>query len=943
MDNNDISLFEKVVFVNNIPSEMDAMELSRRYPFAIFVSDYGNFGSIVNGELNSDVPENTRDWNQYAFNNLWKNGKRLTKFNNVDPKNHSVNMDTYTINLDFDLAKGLLSLNAVAKVDSYNVVGFIYKTGNETYNTFINQTEMRGMIPYLNSGAMSKSITNISGVEWENEIETTNQDENLNFGTFDKYVFESTLYNINKIDAADNKFYMIVSYEAEKADALYSVPANAYSIYCNNTEFSVTASPMFASEKLNQIININNNTKKTNLINKILKYTDNIVYVKGEDPVNQRCVIYEITVNENIEPDDPHDKTKVSFSFESLKNLPPIDLQVTYAYINPISFNLSAMIDNEWVTIDPDSNKDIYFMPDEASQFNMEIFPSNVRKLKLDVTLTARDGAAMKYLIGETNGVSASRFNFDTSVANAETTNMISFTLDVPSEFSLNKSERAYMGIKLSNWDPINGNGAVRYQKQLMKLSQYIFRRLDLPANVWSYAGISTSGAHIDYMLPNVDALFFDDNNSVMKRKTILEDDAEFKINLVVRPHNNTILETSTVSGKLLIGNVNNNIVTVSQADLNNSAKRLSINHQETITIPWIKDTAINGNQTNDWIFARYEYKGYLDSDENGNSSGGSTHKKYFKNDILTNIIINYTNGNQSTQGIRFTKATYGGSEDSYIEKISGAPIIFQYANGQEIDGYFWYFNSSMTTLKDYLTVYSTIKDLQNSPIKYITTSIVGGQIKCASLNDTDNYRSEYAYIQVGSVKSDLIECNVQRLMIDWWIYVGQLINNAPAVAFDGVGHNAFTLNNSDARTKTSGDITLRHALHYGGWIHLGTKDLSQLSAGTFKKYNPVTNAYENMSRTNIIWDSISGITIDAGANVDVGDQYVVIIPNELEIQDGIGVTGDPVGEMTNVSLGDINRWGDNDPKRSQYRGTYTAYQFMAGDNLGFGYAIVHK
>ena len=38
-NNNDISLFQKIIFVDNIPNEAEAKRLSIKYPFCVFVTD----------------------------------------------------------------------------------------------------------------------------------------------------------------------------------------------------------------------------------------------------------------------------------------------------------------------------------------------------------------------------------------------------------------------------------------------------------------------------------------------------------------------------------------------------------------------------------------------------------------------------------------------------------------------------------------------------------------------------------------------------------------------------------------------------------------------------------------------------------------------------------------------------------------------------------------
>lgn len=890
--NNDISNFEKVVLVDSIPSEDDARDLSIRYPFALFLTD----------------PQ------PHAFANIWKGGHRFTKFNNVNPRAKSVNLDTYSIDLDFDLETGLLSLNAVAKVDGYKVVGFLYKTGNEQYRTFLNKIELESLITYDQSVEGERTITNISREEWEEDRDS--------FDHFESYTFESTLNTINEIDAADNKFYMIVSYESKKQDSLYSVPASAYSIYSNDSEFSITANPMFAEDKLKQVINIENVQAKNALINKILKYTDNVTY----NDTYQRCVIYEISVNENIEPDSPDDQTKISFSFESLKNLQPIDIQLTYAYINPTEFNITAFVNNEWVDVILDGERENYLMPGETSQIKVEILPQNVRKLRLDSILTTRAGqSSMEFKIGESNASTGSTYNYDINIANSETTNIMQFTLVAPSDFTKDISKRADLEIKISKKIRVEPGFEVidSADWKYVKISQYVYRELDLPANPWSYAGISTSGNEIDYLLTYANAVFTNDSNTVSKKKAILPSDTLFLVNLLMHPKNNGNVEIATISSPLIL-----NASNIPAATL--EANNISINEQTTITIPWIKSTDVNGNQTTDYIDVWYRYHGYETN----------THKKYIKEDNLISISIKKNVGTISAPNyeysLNFTKNSYGGSEPLYIEKIANKNIIFKYANGQEVDGYHWYFDDSMTTLKNYLQVYSTIAGQQNSTITNIPTtsiSIESGKIKINSLSDTDNARNYYAYIKYGNLESDLINASTERLMVDWWIYVGARNGNNPSIQWESRTENpAFTYNATKSNMGAGLIESEKFVVHTGGWIHLGQVDLTE---ARFQRTN-TSGIREYTSRQKIIWESIPEIIISVEGNIEIGDTYLVIIPSELQIEDGIGVTGDFVDNYT----------------FSGNLGTYTGWEFQLADKVTnannvstayFPFAIVHK
>ena len=883
MNNNDISLFEKVVFVDNIPSEDNARDLSTRYPFALFISDYGEFGK--NGE-ESELPP-TRDWNQFSFNNIWKDGKRLTKFNNVNPEKYSVNMDTFTIDLGFDIRTGLISLTSVAKVSGYDVVGFIQKHGTNEYSTYLNKTKIRQDIN-RNADAGSR-ITNVTMTEYNNDMG--------NFSEFTSTNFEGFRYYIEGFDTVNNKIYIITSFYAEDYEVLHSVPVNAFAVNSINEEFTISTKPVFIEDKLQEILDFDDPVEKQELFDLILKYTDNLKY----SDKYQRCVVYELDIVKNIEPAyGATDTSVLTLSFESLKNVENInniDIEFLYSYVNPIGFELKGFIDNEWKTINQNSVNENYFMPGAATQFALTILPANVRKLNIEASLISRvSGGTQEFSVDNVNQSSETHYNYNPSEVNdpyAETKSLINFSIIAPTDFTYsprgeNNAKQAFLNISASDLQTV-----VRYQISGIKLTQYLFRGLRLE-NPWNPIGVVTSGQQINYALPNPYAKFCDESNVITNEVKIKNNDPDMTVLLIMRPNDKYNIEVSSIVNPIILENNNSfNNYEIEKYASSISTKNVAIGSEVQMVMPWIKETIEGLDQdgkrtTTDYIYGLYNYHGYEVKD----------HNKYIKPDELVSISI-LSNNNTA---ISFTKALYDGDEDLLIKKINNVPITFRYYNGQTVDGWSWFMNSSINKLLDYIKIYSTYGTNKDDESTFNPT-IYQNQIKINSKEDIEYERFYYAYIEFNGLKSEEINARAKRLLVDWWMYIGPFTGSGasiqPSTAYSNRNPSlaqGFWLKTNDTRNDLNNPNTYdRNAIHNGGWIHLGEVDLK---TAKYSQYNPITNRYEQITNQYVIWESSENMGIDTGTTPN-NLEYLVIIPKELRIKDFINTIGDYVGEYS--------------------------------------------
>jgi hypothetical protein len=943
MNNNDISLFEKVVFVDNIPSEDNARDLSTRYPFALFISDYGDFG--LNGE-ESELPP-TRDWNQFSFNNIWKAGKRLTKFNNVNPEKYRVNMDTFTIDLGFDIKTGLISLTSVAKVNGYNIVGFIQKNATNDFSVYLNKSKIRQDI---NAG----KINNIGITDYTYDMDA--------FEEFSSTNFEGALYHIDGFDTVNNKIYIIASFYADDVEVLRSVPVNSYAVNCITEEFAISTKPVFIEDKLREILDFDDATEKQDLIDLILKYTENLEY----RDYYQRCVVYELDIVKNIEPEfGQNDTSLLTLTFESLKNVENInniDIEFSYAYVNPIGFELKGFIENEWKVIDQNSVNENYFMPGTATQYSLTILPQYVRKLKLECTLSPRvSGASHDFVFESTNTASYTDYNWDRNDINAkDTTNVMNFIVATPVDFThspagTNNAYRSFLSIKTSD-----KQDQVRYQINGIKLSQYLFRTLRLE-NPWNPIGVVTSGQQINYALPNPYAIFANEENTITKERKINNNDPEMTALLIMKPHNNSNVELSTVSNPIIMEDSKvviqitehtnstylNNIYKINNIDMHNalqlysisdtaenltirvssgesgiysftlknldesvsygdgkfkiladvnkyenllSTKNVRVGNEIQLVMPWIKSTTEGTDnegkrRTDDYIYGLYDYHGYEVKD----------HNKYIKPDELISISILKNNEN----AIEFTKQLYNGDEDLYIKKLADKPIEFRYYNGQTVNGWGWFINS-INDLRNYIKIYSTYGTNRDDESMFNPT-VSNNMIKINSMEDIDYERLYFAYIEYNGLRSEEISTRAKRLLVDWWMYIGPFTGSGasiePSTAFASRNtslETGFFLKNNDPRNNLNdANVNNRNAIHNGGWIHLGEVDLK---TAQYRRYNPIVGGYEQINNQYVIWESSEQMGIDTGTTPN-SLQYIMIIPKELRIKDFMNTIGDYIGE----------------------------------------------
>lgn len=500
-NNNDISLFQKIIFVDNIPNEEEAKRLSEKYPFCVFVTDD-----------NEDGPKGITQANTNgASSNMWKGGHRLTKFINVDPEMDNIGMDTYSIKLTFDSDTGLLGIKTVQKIEDYKLIGITYKKKDNSWRTFVNKSDITADIN-------AHRVDNITMDEWEDD--EMNYDELSYNGSNESFLFDT-------IDSVDNKLYFIIRYFARDAQGLSTVPIQSFDIISNNNEkLEIIGTPEYAEQKLENILDGNSQEKesKKQIIGK---------YTCRFNPSNEYAyidVMYELQLKDNATS-----ATQVSFSFDKLKDVfNPMNVIYNTAWINPLSFKL--FINDIEIN---DNENPFYVMPSDIATCVVKMTPSNVRPLQLSLNSFEDDfintNAALIY----------------NSTSN-DVSDTFTFYVACPSEFTYRSTlaeslKTTPLSFRIKNRDNYGNSSTIQYESLEYIINQYIYYGLELNSNPWTPYGLVTSGDQLGFNTHEVYALFTDLNRSVVKKREIQSNDDGISVGMTLVSDANNY-EPSTVN-----------------------------------------------------------------------------------------------------------------------------------------------------------------------------------------------------------------------------------------------------------------------------------------------------------------------------------------------------------------------------------------------------------
>lgn len=881
-NNNNISAFEKVVFVDKIDNEYDAEQLSKEYPFAYIVTDKTSEG-LNNGILvdsNNDIIEGIKDTNDqivspnHSSGNIWKGGERLTKFINVDSSKNTAQFDAYDLKLEFNQKSGLLSFLKIPKIDDYKVVSLFYKYKNDL-KTYINKSiiwEDRA------AGILPNSIANTysTEVDLENFLDTYD-DINTIINDNDKLTTAniSNLDTTNKgfIDSIDNKVYLVLRFEAKYAQTLNAVSNTSFNIKANveneSLLISKNASLLNSEEHLKKYMNISNNDAIYSKINKIGKITYNYVYNSTQNASTGQTVpacryfIYELEVKTNTNYEHLNN---LNFSFENASNLNSLNIGIDQLFINPTSYKL--FINNNEVNLE---NTDLitYLMPNTTNNCRLELYPNKLSDFRLSIT----SNRINKENLSEEQ---RSHFTFDNGFISPQindgNNNVFTFNIiasnyyDYDSEIQDNEynTSKTTLSFELHKYDSTNTSQPISSDVYWFKetyVQKYNWQGWsfgtilsgDNPFNGYLTTLEATALSPVSFHPGQINAIFNIPGSENLETQQVLDITKSTQITWYFNPGNNYIDDIDNTSY-------------ANNADYMND-------DPTTVGLPSNKTLSGSGESINfiiPFIFRRSEGAnfGYKYTHKSNTINGDEIHINPAE---ISKISIN--------GGITFNDINNG---DVVTNIESGTSVEIRKNN--KVNKYLKLTYPSGATTKDinaYKYLYRTLDSFKHDIKIGLSTSTVLDEndndktrtdgVKYVEI-DTNNskliYNSDDARISENTVLlqisyydpnfetiistskyNDYLTLKVNKLLIDYWMYLGEVYNITKNSQHDVIGFNAVIPDIPNEATEESEP-------HYFDKNNsdIDPSEIYNISCGVLYKYrNPDHPEYSDRNSTVVL------------------------------------------------------------------------------------------
>lgn len=777
---NNISAFEKIVFVDKINNEYDAEQLSKEYPFAFILTEKTQNGleqGILYDEENNELLFSKEfgdvTKNNESSGNIWKGGKRITKFVNVNYNANVAHFDAYDLRIDFDQISGLLSFKKVAKIDNYKLVSLFYKEKNtDSLNNndykikaYVNKKKI---LEDFNNNYLSTYYFNVSDIDDFlknfddiNILKNIDEKDNIYEMIEDPYIEGEEQEAIEKdkgfINSIDNKFYIVLRFEAESESTLNTVNVDTFNIISNNTNIEL---------KQNATV-LNNQTDLKNfthiLDNDILEILSKVTYnyrylnnLYGSNDIKHgRYIIYECEI-QNFS----NDLNSYNFMLKNADNLSDFNINLGKLYINPTAYKL--IINENEVDFD---NLDIstYMLPGSSVNCRFEVYPNKISDVTLHLDLPNSTHFKFKTLNETDNNDYLDITNATDSISE---NNKFSFTIEATDNFRFYDGEQpSYLQniTSLLNISLKNSDGNIFWQNNT-KIRKYVwvgwkFDHIEdnnpygYEINIESYLEGVTSGTKTGFNTGSIYCEFNTDINSPTDTIKYLDITNDVEASFVFEP-----------------GLPENNL------DNNNGGLPVSVpcNKNISITVPFIFKKHDEAK-----FYITYKYKNIsVEGDHvkiipdmlaSINISTGVTFNEYNNNEDDLNIIEN----TESSVPVEIKKHN---SENRYIE--------FEYTNNFSINAC-KYIYKTLEEFKDSILIGLTGTNLEDNGknnqfgIPYI--KIENGKIIYSPNDATNNsnvidlrltyYDDNYNM----TIKSNIINLVVKKLIIDYWIYLGEI------------------------------------------------------------------------------------------------------------------------------------------------------------------------
>jgi len=968
MNNNDISLFEKIAFVNNIPTEDAAHELSNDYPFAVIVTEQTESG------VRDGIKPNA---NNKGSGNIWLGGNRLTKFINVDQVNNSISMDTYSIVLNFDQESGLLSLNTQAKVDNYELSSIFYKDSNDNLCVYIDKDTIS------NANGTTINNNNTEGWDWD----TLSTDSRLKDMPRNNSV--DYIWNIDTIDSKDNIFYMIVRFEASSYNSLISVPITSFNILSDSQNSDISTYELIgncekAPEYCTSITETNNegytvyNLEEISLIEKV---TWGIPYKEFSEGGRKPAlyVMYRVKVNKNL-PDSGINKPNLAFKFSTLSSYFTKGIRVNrsntlinFTYNNSDDIKLYA--NNEVVS------NNIFIMPNATKKLSLQINPKFVRNLKLYVTssdaeITSSDLSSILTLsngftitdIDEGSTSEYIRLNKKDNTTNYS--NKFEFTIKAPESFTYKNNngnpDSTLLRFIIVKEDTVNDtivqtiiydSNVVDENNETHNYNVYkcTYEGLEIPNLNWGTLEYTLTSGQILYPLSTGDvfALFsnritasenissntfvklnINDKQNSTDPNDYLDIKLRFKDNIEPAAQNHATIIYDNEPQCISYGTEENVL-----------PETIVINARYTIKVPFIFRTYSSGTAHNNSLVWLFSYHGY-------NTDGDQTFIKNINADRLIEISINkglqfkYNNELVTSNGV-------DSGLDVTIDKnlTDNETIKFKYYNGQIINAYNYIF-TNLSDIKNAIKIGplnsdNKINNQNDDNLDKTYLEIVNSKLTYHSDENTEENTNIYLELiytdpnynnQLTSVDKPYVL--FKKLEIEWLIYISAQKFTQNNGVYTELPNSNYILNDDTNTVEILNEIPtfgtntgdknygLRLAnantndgiiYYYGGWSYLGKLINGRLQYGSLRYNSDNTTSYVSNGTNN--GENILLYTEGETPTPFDTNDYLVVLPQFLSVTDA----------MDNNLLNII---GENETVVKQYnnitinKGVYNVYLF---------------
>ena len=333
---NNMSDFEKIIFVNNINEDIISVNngmqsISEQYPFVLF---------LTNQTINDGAVK---------ISNLWHNGVRLTRFIGIDQKNSTINLGNgHEVRLHFDPKTGLLGIYDVNTLSSIIIVDIGYIDCSNT--------------PIFMGGNIDTVIDSI----------------NNTFDIYVKFVSDSDESDVSKIN---NELYFYDN-ESTMLTTNFTVINKSYENQ-NLTDKTITYK---YTCKINKDTFINNTSDQYKIVS---PYSSNVSTITGDISLYLNPESYSIESNGIIIPNNGN----ITYSLDNIKNN-SIDLSLNFSPHNITTNDRKKLYvkikdDSELISNDTETKYDIVNGVSKISlKVNSEAIESNTSKtIKLKINV----------------------------------------------------------------------------------------------------------------------------------------------------------------------------------------------------------------------------------------------------------------------------------------------------------------------------------------------------------------------------------------------------------------------------------------------------------------------------------------------------------------------------------------------------------------------------